>query len=208
LLNYKLLPAVIAFLTLLAGIPCQAGINTGSVYQVAAESALLRDYPSPNSAILANLNHFDQVEYVDSNAHGWWKIRSLRTGVTGWMTSDLLAAVRPAPSSASSKIKYFYVNRPSIELRVIPLESSATTGTVQLNDKLEKLGESPKGWTKVKNPRNGNKGWLATRYLSSKIVTASQIPAPRKRVKKAYSIKKKKSLEPPKEAVEEQAKPM
>ncbi len=208
MLNYKLLPAVSAFLTLLAGIPCQAVSATGSIYQVAAESALLRDYPSPNSRILTNLKHFDQVEYVDSNAHGWWKVRSLRTGVTGWMTADLLAAIRLAPSSASSKIKYFYVNRPSIELRVIPLESSATTGTVQLNDKLEKLGESPKGWTKVKNPRNGNIGWIATRYLSSQIVTAPQNPASRKRVKKAYSIKKKKRIEPAKEAVEEQAKPM
>jgi uncharacterized protein YgiM (DUF1202 family) len=208
LLNYKLLPAMVAFLMLLAGIPCQAGTSTGSVYQVAAESALLRDYPSPNSGILANLNRLDQVEYIDSNAQGWWKVRSLRTGVTGWMTSDLLTAVRPTPSSASAKIKYFYVNRPSIELRVIPLESSAATGTVQLNDKLEKISEAPNGWTKVRNPRKGNKGWIATRYLSSQIVTAPQAPVSRKRVKKAYNIKKKKSLEPPKETVEEQAKPM
>ena len=117
---------------------CEAA---GSMYVVEAEAALLRDYPSPDSGILTRLDHSDQVEYLDANASGWWKVRSLRTGVVGWMTSDLLAAAPPKlPLSIPTKTEYSYVNTPSIDLRVIPLHSSATTGTVQLNDRVEKLG--------------------------------------------------------------------
>ncbi len=152
---------------------CEAA---GSMYVVEAEAALLRDYPSPDSGILTRLDRSDQVEYLDANASGWWKVRSLRTGVVGWMTSDLLAAAPPKlPLSSPAKTEYYYVNTPSIDLRVIPLHSSATTGTVQLNDRVEKLGFSPAGWTKVRNPRNGHKGWLPTRYLSAKLVSS---PAP------------------------------
>jgi uncharacterized protein YgiM (DUF1202 family) len=194
-------------LLLFSGFDYLAGAGTGSMYQVAAESALLRDYPSPDSGIVSTLNHRDQVEYVDSNTQGWWKVRSQRTGATGWMTADLLAAARPAAAPVPAKTKYSYVNRPCLELKVIPLESSATTGTVKLNDRLEISSVSPKGWTKVRNPRNGNKGWLPSRFLSSQIV-APPGPAPRKHVRRAGSVKKKKRSEPPKEAVEEQAKPM
>ncbi len=149
------------------------------------------------------------MEYVDSNTQGWWKVRSQRTGTTGWMTADLLAAARPAAPPAPAKTKYSYVNRPTLELKLIPLESSATTGTVKLNDRLEILSASPKGWTKVRNPHNGNKGWLATRFLSPQIVVAAPpAPAHRKHVRRAGSVKKKKRSEPPSEGGEEQAKPM
>ncbi len=195
-------------LVLFSGFGHLAGAGSGSMYQVAAESALLRDYPSPDSGIVATLEHSDQVEYVNSNAQGWWQVRSQRTGTTGWMTADLLAAARPAAPPAPAKTKYAYVNRPSLELKVIPLETSASTGTVKLNDRMEILSTSPKGWTKVLNTHNGNKGWLQTRFLSSQIVTAPPAPAPRKHVRRAGSVKKKKKIEAPKEAVEEEAKPM
>ena len=202
--------AVAVFLVLAFGSNYQASAATGPIYQVAAESALLRDYPSPDSGILVKLEHFDQVEYVDSSAHGWWKVRSQRTGVTGWMTADLLRAVQFSPPPSALKTEYYYVNTPSIDLRVIPLASAATTGTVQLNDRVEKLGAAPSGWTKVKNPRTGKTGWLQTRYLASHPVTAPQAAAPKKRVSKSCVSKKKKKSATPKEkeAVEEQAKPM
>jgi hypothetical protein len=212
LANYVYWPAAALLLVLWSGVgqpAMAAGTGTGSVYQVAAASALLRDYPSPESSIVATLENLDQVEYIDSNAQGWWKVRSERTGTTGWMTADLLAAARPAAPPTPAKTKYSYVNRPSLELKVIPLESSASTGNVKFNDRLEILSISPKGWTKVQNPHNGNKGWLPTRYLSAQIVRASPPATPRKHVRKAGSVKKKKRVEPPKEeGGEEQAKPM
>jgi uncharacterized protein YgiM (DUF1202 family) len=118
-----------------------------------------------------------------------------------------VAAARPA-APTPAKTKFAYVNRPSLELRAIPLESSASTGTVKFNDRLEIISTSPKGWTKVRNPHNGNKGWLPTRFLASQIVIAPPHAVHRKHVRRASSVKKKKGVEPPKERVEEQAKPM
>ena len=209
--KYWLITALFLVLTLNMYYPVNAA--TGSIYVVSAESALLRDYPSPDSGILGTLGRYDQVEYVDSSARGWWKVRSCQTGLTGWMTSDLLTAAKPNPQPALSKSKYYYVNVLSINLKIIPLATSATTGTVQLNDKLEKLGSAPSGWTKVKNPRTGKTGWLQDRYLSSHIVTAPQLQtaAPKKRMSRSGGGKKKKKPErpeTPKEAVEEQAQPM
>ncbi len=177
---------------------------------VAVEAALLRDNPSPDSGILTQLTRSDQVEYLESNASGWWKVRSLRTGVVGWMTSDLLTAVAPAPPPSSQPCpEYFYVNTVNIDLHSLPLYSSTVTGSVQLNDRLEKLGTSPKGWTKVRNPRKDKKGWLPTCYLSEKIVT-SPLPAPqtpKKRVKRTPPSKGKKQVEQ-KAPVLERPKPM
>ena len=77
-----------------------------------------------------------------------------------------MAAARPAAPPAPAKTKYFYVNRPTLELKVIPLESSATTGTVKLNDRLEILSASPKGWTKVPIPATTTRaGWRPAFYL-------------------------------------------
>jgi uncharacterized protein YgiM (DUF1202 family) len=208
--SYRYWPLVAVFLVLASTTCLDARVSeaAGPLYVVAAEVALLRDYPSPDSGILTRLQHLDQVEYVDSNAYGWWKVRSVRTGVVGWMTSDLLSAVAPSPPPSSpTNPEYYYVNTPSLNLRSIPLESSTVTGTVQLNDRLEKLGSSPKGWTKVRNPRNGKTGWLPTRYLSSHIVTCPQASPSKKRVKRAFSGNKKKEVE--KQApVQEKAKPM
>lgn len=193
------------------GMEARLGQAAESLYVVEAEAALLRDQPSPESGILARLQRSDQVEYLDANATGWWKVRSLRTGVVGWMTSDLLtaAAAPPIPPSSALQGEYYYVNTPTTNLRIIPLHSSANTGTVQLNDRVEKLGASPEGWTKVRNTRDGRKGWLPTRYLSAKLIAAPKAAAPaaKKRVKRAVPVKQKPKIEKP-VTVPEIPKPM
>lgn len=179
----------------------------GSLYIVAGEAALLRDYPAPDSGIVTRLQNLDEVEYLDSNASGWWKVRSLRTGTVGWMTADLLSpAPSAAPPAAPAQKASYYANTP-FDLRVLPLHSSAVTGPVKLNDRLEKLGASPEGWTKVRNPQNGSRGWLPTRYLSShRVSSPPQRYIPKKRVKRALPARKK-HLEP-KAPPAEKARPM
>ena len=150
---------------------CRSSEAVGSLYVVAGEAALLRDYPTPDSGIVTRLHHQDQVEYLDSNASGWWKVRSLRTGTVGWMTADLLSPEVPAaPTAAPGKQVYYYANSP-FDLRIIPLFSAAVSGRVKLNDRLEKVGSSPEGWTKVRNVQDGSRGWLPTRYLSSHFIS-------------------------------------
>jgi hypothetical protein len=189
-------------------IECRSSEAVGSLYVVASEAALLRDNPAPDSGILARLHNLDKVEYLDSNASGWWKVRSQRTGTVGWMTADLLTPASPAaPPAAPAKPVYSYANRP-FDLRSIPLYAAAASGSVQLNDPVEKLGSSPEGWSKVRNPRNGSRGWLPTHYLSSDIVcNPPRAYTPKKRFKQRALPGKKKKIEEEAPAPEK-AKPM
>ena len=191
-----------------AFLECRSSEAVGSLYVVAGEAALLRDYPAPDSGIVTRLHHQDQVEYLDSNASGWWKVRSLRTGTVGWMTADLLSPDVPAaPTAAPGKQVYYYANSP-FDLRIIPLFSTAVSGRVKLNDRLEKVGSSPEGWTKVRNVQDGSRGWLPTRYLSSHFISNPPPKAytPKKRAKRALPVKKKKGVETA--PTPEEAKPM
>jgi uncharacterized protein YgiM (DUF1202 family) len=180
------------------------------IYVVAAANALLRDNPSPDSAILTQLQRSDQVEFLDNNGYGWWKVRSLRTGVIGWMTADLLKALPPASGqSAAVGPGYYYVNTSTMDLHSLPLYSSPVTGSVKFNDRVEKLGDSPGGWTKIRNPKDSRAGWLPSRYLSAKVAACPQpvAQAPRKRIKRALPIKKKPKIEK-KAPEEERPEPM
>jgi hypothetical protein len=207
--SYRFWTFILIFLMLVSITPieCRSSETVGSLYVVASEAALLRDNPSPDSGIITRLQNLDKVEYLDSNASGWWKVRSQRTGTVGWMTADLLSPASSAsPPAAPAKPVYSYANTP-FDLRSIPLYAAAASGSVQLNDPVEKLGFSPEGWTKVRNPRNGSRGWLPTHYLSSDIVcTPPRAYTPKKRFKQRALPSKKKQIE--ETPAPEKAKPM
>ena len=121
--SYRFWTFIPIFLMLVSITPieCRSSEAVGSLYVVASEAALLRDNPAPDSGIITRLQNLDKVEYLDSNASGWWKVRSQRTGTVGWMTADLLSPAAPAsPPAAPTKPVYFYANTP-FDLRIIPL---------------------------------------------------------------------------------------
>jgi len=103
-----------------------------------------------------------------------------------------MLATLPPPAAKSAGPQYFYINTANISLHSLPLFSSPVTGTGQLNDRVEKLGDSPKGWTKVRNLRDGRQGWLPSRYLARQIVSAPlpASPSPRKRLRHPSPPKK------------------
>ncbi len=175
--------AVVAVVLTVFLIAARPGEAAGPFYVVAGE-ALLRDCPSPDCGIITRLYRSDQVEYLDTNSYGWWKVRVLRTGVVGWVTADLLSAVPspPPPSYPPYSPYYSYVTVSSTALRAYPMYSSSVTGSVQLNDRVERLGESPQGWTKVRSLRDGSEGWMLSSYLS---------PQPSSYPRRAYSPKKR-----------------
>lgn len=102
--------------------------------------------------------------------------------------------------------EYFYVNGARVNLHQLPLFSSPVVGTGQFNDRVQKLGESPQGWTKVRSLRDGAQGWLPTRYLAAQ-PTAGPPPAPvraKKRPKRPVAPQKEP---PPEEKAPEPVRP-
>jgi len=203
--------AVVVILTLASVSLPSEDAAAGAFYVVAGE-ALLRECPSPDCGILTRLYRSDQVEYLDTNTYGWWKVRVIRTGLVGWLTADLLSAVPspPPPSYPSYPPYYYYVAANNIALRTYPMYSSGVTGTALLNDRVEKLGDSPQGWTKVRSLRDGSEGWILTRYLSPQPVAYPRSRySPKKRIKRsAPAAEKDKEEKEEKEDKEEKAKPM
>lgn len=153
-------------------------------YYVLPHEALLRECPLYDCPVVAVLYRGDKVEFLDSNNVGWWKMRSLRTGAIGWLPADLVT-LEPQPYQPVEPPVYFYVTANSLPLRVYPLYSSGVVGTVYLNERVEKLGDSPQGWVKVRSLRDGSSGWVPARFLATAPTPyAKPRYTPKKRVKK------------------------
>lgn len=103
-----------------------------------------------------------------------------------------LLLMLPPWGAGSAAAAYLYINTSSISLHSLPLFSSPVSGTGQLNDRVQKLGDSPRGWIKVRILRDGSQGWLPTRYVSGQMVTFPRPAAAnyRKRVKRSSPPKK------------------
>ncbi|MDD3581964.1 MAG: SH3 domain-containing protein [Desulfobacca sp.] len=201
--------AIVGFL-FLAAIICGNSLSyaASGIFYVIAGETFLRECPAPDCGVVTRLYRSDRVEYLDTNSYGWWKVRALRNGAVGWLTADILSAVPPTtPSPPHYSPKYFYVAASRVNLRLYPLYSSTVTGTVQLNDTVEKLGDSPRGWVKVRNLRDGAEGWMLTRYISPQPVSSSRRSyVPKRRLKQRAPADTEKS--PPKGPEPETAKPM
>ncbi len=126
----------------------------------------------------------------------------------GWLPADLVT-LEPQPYQPVEPQVFYYVTANNLPLRVYPMYSSGVVGSVFLNERVEKLGDSPQGWIKVRSLRDGSAGWVPARYLS---------PHPTPYAKPRYSPPKKRSRtpaapseekeEPAPKAPEEKAKPM
>ncbi|AEB10137.1 SH3 domain-containing protein [Desulfobacca acetoxidans] len=170
----------------------------GPFYVIAGE-AYLRECPGPDCSVVCRLYRSDQVEYLDTNGYGWWKVRALRNNAVGWMTADLLSAVTPTPPPSPPPYPgYYYINASRINLHTYPMYSSGVTGVVQLNERVEKLGDSPQGWAKVRSLRNGSEGWLLRGYLSLEPVSYPR---------RSYTTKKRSRPAAPTQKKEEESTP-
>lgn len=177
-------------------------------FYVLPHEALLRECPQYNCPVVAVLYRADKLEYLDSNNAGWWRMRSLRTGAVGWLPADLVT-LEPEPYQPAEPTVYYYVVTNSLPLRVYPMYSSGVVGTVYLNERVEKLGESPQGWVKVRSLRDGSAGWVPARFLApGPAPYAKPRYTPKKRVKKAPQVDREAPAPEEKAPEAEKAKPM
>lgn len=138
-------------------------------YYYAKETTPLRECPREDCASLQLLYRGDQIQKVEENDQGWWRVLVAQDRTLGWvpgavLTERLEAAPPPKPVKAKS---YFYVAVKSLKLRLQPLATAAVVRTLRLNDLVEKLEENPQGWIKVRRPDGDAVGWVVGRYLSA-----------------------------------------
>jgi uncharacterized protein YgiM (DUF1202 family) len=146
----------------------------GATYYVAMNTVYLRECADYNCRALQLLHRGDQVEKIDQNNAGWWRVTALKTRTTGWLPASAVSA-RPGPP-------FYYVAVNSLALRSGPGTSKKMLTTLGLNAQVELLSMGAGGWAEVRDSRSGTIGWVAFRYLESFPVShARPVPSTSKR---------------------------
>ncbi len=141
-------------------------------YYVAWTSVYLRDCADYNCRGVELLHRGDRADRIDQDYRGWWRVRSLKSGITGWVPAAAMAS-SPGPP-------YFYVAVNGLALRAGPSTGNPILTTMSLNSRVEMLGVNAGGWSQVRDLRTNTIGWAASHYLESFPVSSPK-PVPRKR---------------------------
>jgi uncharacterized protein YgiM (DUF1202 family) len=161
-------------------------------FYVAYSTVYLRDCADYNCRAVELMNRGDRVEKLDQDYRGWWRVRSYKTGNSGWVPASAVS-VRPGPP-------YFYVDVSSLALRAGPSTSSRILTTLSLNSQVEMLGSGVGGWVQVRDVRSGIIGWVAARYLESFPVPYARSAPKKKRAPAKKGAPAEEEEEAPKEA--------
>ena len=143
-----------------------------ATFYVSYSTVYMRDCADYNCRAVQLLYRGDQVEKLDQDYRGWWRVRALKSGASGWVPATAVST-RPGPP-------YYYVDVSSLALRAGPSTGSKILTTLSLNQQVEMLGSGVGGWVQVRDTRSGIIGWAAGRYLESFPVSYPK-PVPHKR---------------------------
>jgi uncharacterized protein YgiM (DUF1202 family) len=127
----------------------------------------LKECPGEVCPALQLLYRGDEVQQVQKNDQGWWRVLVIKGRGLGWLPSDVLAEQPILEQAATSAQSYYYVAVSRLKLHQQPLSLAEVVKTLEFNDQLVKLAESPLGWFKVRQPASGAVGWVEARYLEA-----------------------------------------
>jgi len=143
-----------------------------ATFYVSLVSVYMRNCADYNCPAVELLHRGDRVEKLDQDGRGWWRVRSSRSGISGWMPASALS-IRSGPP-------YYYVNVTSLALRSGPSTGNRILITLGLNNQVELLGSGVGGWLEVQDMRTNIIGWVYGRYLESTPVRSPR-PVPKHR---------------------------
>ena len=136
----------------------------GTSYYLTANLTYLRDAASYDGNVVGQLYQNDQVEGLEIGASGWWRVRSGRTGQTGWLPGELLS---PTPVA----VAYLFVTK-TVNLRECPKESCPSLQLLSRGDQVQKIEENAQGWRRVLVAGSRNLGWLPAQVLAESLEQA------------------------------------
>jgi len=128
-------------------------------FYVSLSTVYMRGCADYNCSPVELLHRGDRVDRLNQESRGWWRVRSLRTGQTGWIPAAALST-RPGPP-------YYYVNVNGLALRSGPSTSNRILTTLNLNNQVELVGSGMSGWLQVRDTRTNIIGWVYGRYVEA-----------------------------------------
>lgn len=136
-------------------------------YYVTPDTVVLRECPGEECQSLQLLYRGDQVQRVEKNDRGWWRVLVIKGRGLGWLPEKDLVEHPVSPQSKIAKKNYYYVAVTYLKLYQQPMNSAKVIKTLKFNNQLQKLAENPLGWLKVRQPSSSAVGWVKQRYLES-----------------------------------------
>jgi len=121
-------------------------------YYLITDLTYLRDAAIYDSNVVGLLYKGDQVGKLEVGNGGWWRVRSGRTGQTGWVAGELFSPT-PVP------IPLYYVTR-TVNLRECPQPACPALQLLSRGDQAQKIEENDQGWWRVLVVKSRNLGWL------------------------------------------------
>jgi uncharacterized protein YgiM (DUF1202 family) len=163
-------------------------------YYVTLNTVKLRECPQDDCPALQLLYRGDEVQKIEQNDLGWWRVLAAKSRSLGWLPAAAVVERLGESQAQKPGEPYYYVAVPRLKLRLEPLPSSKVIKILGLNDQVELLEKDPSGWNKVRQPSTGAVGWVAGRYLEALPVKAPRRSGPAK--KKAGLPQPEKKGEP------------
>jgi uncharacterized protein (TIGR02594 family) len=138
----------------------------------------VRQTPSTDAPVVAQLPRDTQVEKVAATDDGqWFQIRT-SAGTSGWIAAKYAveaappAAAAPAPAPAPAQA-WLSINASLLNMRETPDSGGRVVTQLARDTRVQKLGASADGqWFQVR-AANGTPGWISAQYAVD-----SQAPAP------------------------------
>jgi uncharacterized protein YgiM (DUF1202 family) len=134
-------------------------------YHIGLDTVPLRECPGEKCPSLQLLYRGDEVQKVEKNDRGWWRVLLIKGRTLGWLPETALKE-HVTPTQAKVGVpNYYYVGMIRLNLHQEPLNSSKVITTLEFNDQVFKIAESPLGWVKVRQAKSGAVGWVEARHL-------------------------------------------
>ncbi len=141
--------------------PSTPASNLGTYY-VTASSLNVREKATTSSKVIGSVKKNAALTLLKKS--GTWGQVKLSNGKTGWVSMKYLTTKKP--STPASNLGTYYVTVSSLNVREKATTSSKVIGSVKKNAALTLLKKSGT-WGQVKLS-NGKKGWVSTKYLTTK----------------------------------------
>jgi uncharacterized protein YgiM (DUF1202 family) len=136
-------------------------------YYVSPDTVSLRECPGEECPSLQLLYRGDEVQQVEKNDRGWWRVLAIKGRGLGWLPEKALVQQLTLTQPKTALPNYYYVAVNRLKLHQQPLNSAKVIKILEFNDQLFKVAETPLGWLKVRQPSSGAVGWVEIRHLES-----------------------------------------
>lgn len=145
--------------------PANPFVKTNRTLYIGVDTANIRKSPTTDSDILARAKRDQALLEIEAN-DSWSKVK-LSDGTIGYVRSDLLTNVKPAPAGFTQASGNVYVITNAANIRSEPNTNCSILVVVRYGDRLTVKAKGP-GWTMIET--SGGK----TGYISSDLISATK----------------------------------